>query len=123
MKMIEFSNAFDVIEMFETRFAFANVDMQTFTRDSIETYISQIDDLKFDFDELHELIEFTLQMQIAFEFVRATFNDNDESLFFVVQIVARDIEQNESMFDVINVESMRTIDRIIVDAKLNIFRA
>src|SRR5690349_14542053 len=74
MQMIEFKNAFDVIEMFETRFENANVEMHSSIRDDIETYLSQIDVLQFNFDEMHAKIETCVQMQIAFNYANEMFD-------------------------------------------------
>lgn len=118
--MIEFENAFDVIEMFESRFEFANVEMSLIVRDAIETQLSQIDELKFNFDAMHENIEIALHTQIAFNYAKTMFDENDESNDFVVNVIARNIYENITMFEIVHVQTMKTMHQFIVTNDLRI---
>ena len=120
MQMIQFENAFDVIEMFESRFSFANVEMSLIVRDSIETTLSQIDELNFNVDALHSFIESSLHTQIAFNYAKTMFNENDDENDFVVNAIARNIHENITMFEIVHVQSMHTMHQFIVTHDLRI---
>lgn len=115
--MIEFENAFDVIDMFVARFDFAHVAMSQIVRDDIETQLSQIDELRFNFDALHENIETCLHMQCALNFTQSIIDDETN---VVVNVVAHDIVHNRTMFEIVDVNSMNAIRRFVVNDDLKL---
>lgn len=116
MQMIEFDNAFDVIEMFESRFAFANVEMSQIIRDDIETQLSQIDLLRFEFVLMHANIETCLHMQIALNYAHTICDETN----VVVNVIAHDIITNRTMFEIVNVDLMLTIEKIVINNDLKL---
>ena len=119
---IEFANVDEIVETFESRFLFARVEMSSMIRDSIHAQFTQYNDefesLKFNVDEMHKNVETTLHMQIAINFTSKNLNCDDNN--YVINIAHRDNLRNQTQFEIIHVESMFVIFRIVVDANCKI---
>lgn len=119
---IEFSDVDEIVETFESRFLFARVEMSTMIRDSIHAQFTQYNDefesLKFNVDEMHKNVETTLHMQIAINFTSKNLNCDDNN--YVINIANRDNLRNQTQFEIIHVESMFVVFRIVVDANCKI---
>ena len=91
-------------------------------RDSIHAQFTQRFDeqneLKFHIDTMHRNIETTLHMQCAINFTNKNLNCDDEN--YVINIAQRDVIRNETQFEIIHVESMMIVFRIVVDANCKI---
>lgn len=120
MQIIEFSTRNDVIEMFESRFEFANTQMSQIIREQIEYQLftfEQSHELKFAFQTLRSTIESTLHHQIAMNYAQ-TFCD--ESRDYVVNAIARNEHENATLFEIVETQSMKTIRTFEITNELQI---
>lgn len=122
MQMIEFSTRDDVIEMFESRFQFANTQMSQMIREQIEfqliAFQNTFDTLTFQFDVLHSSIETSLHHQIALNYAHAIIDDENND--YVVNAIARNEHENATLFEIVETRTMQTMRTFEITRNLQI---
>ena len=76
--MIEFANVDEIVEMIESRFQNANVEMIETMRESLIDTLHEMNVLTFEFQTMHDVIEQNLRATIAFHYAYEYAKQNDE---------------------------------------------